>query len=356
MTRSKSRKTSAAPTRRATISDVAAAAGVSKTTVSHVLSGLGRINEKTRQRTLAAAEKLNYQPSMMARGLRTGRAKMLAIANSIPPEISAGAGELHYFMRLAHAAAVAALNKRYALVLIPPSAPEAWLRNIDIDGALVIDPRSDDPLLDALRTRRVPVVTISRDPDATAKTWCVDFDMAAATAALLDHFAASGRCQPALILSEERRSYSIDILQGYQRWVRRHGLKSVVRTAPERGVEPAGRAAMAHLLGDDVGVNAVFVPLDSFAIGALQALSDAGLSVPSDFQIATLDGVRAQFSKPTLTALEDRAEESAQCAVNLLLQRIAHPDSAPKRNISTPRLIVRDSTRPLEKASRSASR
>jgi len=353
MTGSKSIKTRAAPTRRATISDVAAAAGVSKTTVSHVLSGLGRINAETRRRTMEAVEKLNYRPSMMARGLRTGRAKVLAIANSIPAEITTGAGELHYFMRVAHSAALAALTRRYATVLVPPSKPEAWLTEIDIDGAVVIDPSSDDPLLHALRARRVPVVTISRDPDATGKTWCVDFDMAKATATLLDHMAASGACHPALILSEERRSYSIDILQGYQRWIRQHGLKSVVRTEPERGVEKAGRAVMAQLISENLGINAVFAPLDTFAIGALQALGDAGLAVPGDFQIATLDGARAQCSKPALTALDDRAEESARCAVNLLLQLVAHPDYAPKRHVLTPQLIIRDSTGRLENSSRS---
>jgi DNA-binding LacI/PurR family transcriptional regulator len=345
MTKSKSPKPRVATDRRATITDVAAAAGVSKTTVSHVLSGLGRINANTRLRTLEAIRKLNYHPSMMARGLRTGRAKVLAIANSIPPEIAAGAGELHYYMRLAHSAAVAALNSQYALVLIPPSAPEAWLRSIDIDGALVLDPRSDDSLLQALRARRVPVVTVGRDPDASEKTWCVDFDYARATTSLLDHFAEHGSCKPALILAEERRSYSMDILRGYERWVRRRGLTSVVRTAPERGVESAGRTAMAGILRSNIGINAVFAPLDTFAVGALQALTEAGLSVPRDFQVATIDGVRPRLSKPTLTALEDLAEESARCAVKLLIQRIAHPDATPKRSVVTPHLIIRDSTR-----------
>ncbi len=344
MTRPKPRKARLIVTRRATISDVAAAAGVSKTTVSHVLSGLGRINAETRQRTLDAAAKLNYHPSMMARGLRTGRAKMIAIANSIPAEIATGSGELHYFMRVAHTAALAALTKRYATVLVPPSTPEAWLKDIDIDGAVVIDPSSEDALLRALHARRVPVVTISRDPDATEKTWCVDFDMGKATATLLDHLASSGASHPALILSEERRSYSIDILHGYERWVRQRCLKSVVRTAPERGLEKAGRAAMARLISENIGVDAVFAPLDTFAIGALQAIGNAGLSVPGDFQIATLDGVRAQWCKPALTALDDRAEESAKCAVNLLLQRIAHPDYPPKRHVLTPQLVIRDST------------
>ncbi|MCU0902657.1 MAG: LacI family transcriptional regulator [Tabrizicola sp.] len=329
---------------RPTIADVAKAAGVSNTTVSHALTGQGRINEETRQRIQAAADRLGYSPNMMARGLRTARTRLLAIANAVPAEIADGAGDLSMYMAVASAAARAALRSGYATILIPPDAEPGIFSGIAIDGAVVMDPQTSDPFLAALRRHNVPFVTIGREPGATEPEWCVDSDMVQATTLLLDHFAAGGPSRPALILSVEERSYSTDALAAYTRWTAAHGLPPVVVTVPEKQAEAGGEKAMARLLAEHPDVNAVFIPLDPFATGAYRALAAAGLRIPQDMQLATLDGTRARLGVPPATALADDYDAFGRSAVALLLDRLQNPAS-PARNVTlAPRLMIRTST------------
>ncbi len=329
---------------RPTIADVAAEAGVSKTTVSHALTGQGRVKEETTRRVLDAAERLGYRPNMMARGLRTARTRLLAIANSVPAVVADGAGALSYYMTVAGSAARTALRSGYATILIPPDAAPGIFSDIAIDGAIILDPQTADPFLAALRKRHVPFVTIGREPGALGAGWCVDSDMIDATTRLLDHFALGGSCRPALILTEEQRSYSTDARLAYERWVAQRGLPPVVVTAHEKRAEKGGHAAMSRLLAAHPQVNAVFVPLDPFATGALHALAEAGRRVPQDMQVATLDGVRAQFSVPALTAVSDDMEAFARCAVELLLEQLADPAATPRGVTMQSRIVVRDTT------------
>lgn len=329
---------------RPTIADVAKAAGVSNTTVSHALTGQGRINEETRQRVQAAADRLGYSPNMMARGLRTARTRLLAIANAVPAEIADGAGDLSMYMAVASAAARAALRSGYATILIPPDAEPSIFSGIAIDGAVVMDPQTSDPFLAALRRHNVPFVTIGREPGTTGPEWCVDSDMVQATTLLLDHFAAGGPCRPALILSEEERSYSTDALLAYNRWTAARGLAQVVVTAPEKEAEAGGEKAMARLMADHPVVNAVFIPLDPFATGAYRALAAAGLRIPLDMQLATLDGTRARLSIPPATAIADDFEAYGRSAIALLLDRLQNPAALAQTRTLEPRLVIRAST------------
>lgn len=329
---------------RPTIADVAKAAGVSITTVSHALTGQGRINEETRQRVHETADRLGYRPNMMARGLRTSRTRLLAIANTIPAEVADGASNLTYYMTVAGAAARTALRSGYATILIPPDAEPGIFAEIAIDGAVLLDPQTNDPFLASLRKRQVPFVTIGREPGASGPGWCVDSDMVAATLQLLDHFAQRGPCRPALILTEEQRSYSTDAFSAYLSWVEQHGFAPVVLTASERLAEKGGHSSMVQILARHPEINAVFVPLDAFATGALQALKEAGMDVPGRMQIATLDGARAQFSVPAITALHDDLGEYARCAIGLLLDRLNDPGLPAQSIMLHPRLVVRATT------------
>ena len=183
-----------------------------------------------------------------------------------------------------------------------------------------------------------------RSPGHEADSWYVDADMAAAATMVLDHFAELRECRPALVLAEERRSYSLDTLAGYQKWVSARGLPSIIFTAPEIGAETAGQEAVARLLHAHPGVNAIYSPLEAFATGALTAISEAGFAVPEDIQLATLDGVQARISRPALTAIDAMPMQAARRAVELLFLQIANRTALPQRELLAPKLIVRQST------------
>jgi transcriptional regulator with XRE-family HTH domain len=104
---------------RVTIADVAREAGVSRTTVSHALSGQGKVNADTRAKVKEVAERLNYRPSARARSLRSGKSQTLALLSSMPAAVSAGPSQLGFFTELAMGCARTALLEGYVFVLAP---------------------------------------------------------------------------------------------------------------------------------------------------------------------------------------------------------------------------------------------
>lgn len=103
-----------------TIADVAQAASVSRTTVSHALNGLGKVDPRTRERIKQVAAELGYRPNLRAQRLRQGHAKAIALASSMPFAVAGGPSRLGFYMEVAAAAAERALLHGYALVLVPP--------------------------------------------------------------------------------------------------------------------------------------------------------------------------------------------------------------------------------------------
>src|SRR4051812_9274393 len=116
------------------IKDVAAAAGVSITTVSHALNGKGRLTPATRERVQKLAARMGYQPSALARGLAGGRTGMLALTvsfvdNPLP------VADFDYFMQVMNAATSIALERGYSLTLLPAQARPDILDRLPLDGA-----------------------------------------------------------------------------------------------------------------------------------------------------------------------------------------------------------------------------
>ena len=150
------------------IKEVAAAAGVSITTVSHALNGKGRLPDETRVRVREVAEALGYRPSATARSLAGGRTGILALTVARVEAMPFSLTDFDYFAQLMNGAGTAALEQGYALVLAPSAGEPDLLDRVPLDGAIVVDPVRGDPTLAHLRERGVPVVTTGREPGGPA--------------------------------------------------------------------------------------------------------------------------------------------------------------------------------------------
>lgn len=333
-------------TGRPTISDVAAAAGVSPTTVSHAFSGRGHVESGTRRRVLAAAEALGYRPSARARGLRLGSSRSIAVISSMPPAVSAGSSRLGFFLELAAAAAETALLRGYHVVLVPPndSAEDAFAA-LDVDAALVVEPSADDAVGRELQLRRLPYVAVGRQPGVSAPF--VDMAAGLGTQLLLEHLRARGARRIGLITGDRSRHSYLDAGTAYAAYCESTGQPPLVQVADEKLGEHAGYAATVELLDRDAGVDALLALVDTFATGTLRALVELGRRVPDDVLVATrYDGLRAQLATPPITALDLRLPEVAALGIDLLLSRLQEPDSAVTSLAAPePRLVARASTR-----------
>jgi DNA-binding LacI/PurR family transcriptional regulator len=330
---------------RPTILDIARLAGLSPASVSNALTGRRRVAEATRRTVLGIADRLGYAPNLRARRLRTGRADTIAIFSPMPFAIAAGPSRLGFLMEIAASAATAALENGIALILVPPlERGRARLDDLQMDGAIVVEPAADDAEVAALRARGVPVVSIGRQVGAKDRAF-VDLHSEFTVRMLLHHLHEAGARRIALIIGTQRRNSYVESERAYKRFAAGRKMKPVIVKMDETGGEAAAVEAVTGLLSRQRSVDALCVPVDVFAVGAAKAARALGRRIPEDLKIVTrYDGIRARECTPPLTAVSLHLDQLAVLAVGLLLDRIAGarrlgPVSGPR-----PEIIVRASS------------
>jgi DNA-binding LacI/PurR family transcriptional regulator len=339
------------------IRDVAHVAGVSPTTVSHALNGLGRLSEQTRSHVLDVAAQLGYRANPSARNMRSGSTGLVAVINQLSEGTSWGATDLEYVMRLNQAICAGAWAQGSYPTLLPPRVTGQTLERMPLDGAILVDPVGRDQTLRALDNLGIPAVTVGRDDHgAPARGWWADNDIPASTTGALDHLAARGADRILMISADTGQSYLTDAAGAYLGWcaVRRMRSRLAQLPAPFRSVacfEVVERACAGRW-----PVNGLYLAVEALVQPALDALAAAGLSVPGDVQvIVASDSLVARSARPTLTALDLRPEAIGAAAVDLLSRRMAGPGQPgpgqPGTVVVASALITRGSTRAADRVS-----
>lgn len=310
-----------------TIHDVAAAAGVSITTVSHVLSGQGRISETTRRRVAKVVADLGYQANTHAQQLVTRRSRILAIqlANSI--EVVTGAALVpnsDYFLEVLNGAAEAAAEAAYALLLTPPDADLYSLNSFAVDGAILVDPRGDEPFFATGWARDHPLVTTGRPiavPQAVPVV--IDNDLVAAAELMLDHLDRNGYRRPAVITTDTSRSYTSDLVAGYTRWTAGRRLAPMVAELDEPPTIDDVARALGHLLDRPEPPDAIFTTSENLALSVLHEARARGLDVPDRLGICSaVDSGSLQLTSPQVTGMFVHPREVGRKAAAALMALI----------------------------------
>lgn len=336
-----------------TIKDVAAATGLSVTTVSVVLSGKadGRgIAHGTRKRVFEAAARMGFRHNGHARALRTGRSNLIGVVGvSLDKPIP--------LLGLRHAAQ-ALLQHSYEIAL----HDLAWhhgdadraLRDLDsrrVEGLLIVT-SSVMGARDALRVmadRGLPIVTLDDWGFPGADVVTVDREQGAYAATR--HLIALGHKRIALTVPPDTGSGLLRArLLGYRRAHEEAGLPVDERLfmAPDHdypGFED-GLALVPRVLNHPARPSALFCTNDRLAIGALRALYEAGRRVPEELALVGFDGIEeSEFTVVPLTTVAQPMAEVAEQAVVLLVDRLGGtaPHAEPRRIVVSPRLIVRNS-------------
>jgi DNA-binding LacI/PurR family transcriptional regulator len=330
--------------RRIGIRDVAAAADVSLTTVSHALNGKGRLTEDTRRRVQEVARELGYSPSATARNLVVGKTGILGLAVSTTEGIPFALSDFAYFVQLMSAATAAALECGFALVLAGPTSDERPFARVELDGAIVVDPVTRDPVVHELRQRDVPVVTTGRVPEGEDGFW-VDNDHVAGTRRILDHLARQGARRVGLIASPPVTSYARDARDAYDGWCAERGCEPLVAVAGGDLGEGAGFTAALALLDLPDPPDAIYATLDRLALGALLAARARHVSVPDDLLVAgCTDSDAGRWARPSLTALALNPHEIGRQAVAMLIALAEGLSPEPPHRLVPTRVLVRGST------------
>ena len=324
---------------------VAAAAGVSTTTVSHALNGKGRISEATRNHVREVAARLGYQPSAMARGLAGGRTGMLAMVVSGLDDFSLQVGDFDYFLQLMNGATSSALKRGFSLTLLQADGDMKILDGLPLDGAIVIDPVPGDRIVKRLTARGVAVVTTGRMLDDRGDACWVDNDHVAGTRAVLDHLADAGARRVALLSSPPVSSYAFDARSTYLAWCDEREQEPVVAELSGSMSEGSAYAAATDLFASDTPPDGIYATLDRLALGALLAAEARGIDVPGDLRIAgCTDSEASRQARPALTALSLDPDRLGREALELLLELVEDGEPQVRQRLVPTTVVARAST------------
>lgn len=325
-----------------TIRDVAAAAGVSITTVSHVLNGQGRVAEDTRKRVLTAANRLGYQASTHAQQLVTRRSQTIAIQVSSFTQTTGPATLLPnsgYFLELLNGASLAAAELGYALILLPTDTDAGTLNRFGVDGVIVVDPRGDEPAFGTAAATTHRLVTTGRVTSGPQSFSSVDNDHQLACHESLEHLAARGYQRPALITTDTTRSYTKDLAIAYRRWCRSRRTPAVMVELEEPPTEEGAAAALEQLLGRRVPPDAILASAEDLALGVLHEAQRKGLHVPSQLGVVSaVDAAVLQLVTPQITAVYLNPRQIGDAAVRRVIQLIDEP--SPTEAILVPAVLM----------------
>ncbi|WP_405374771.1 MULTISPECIES: LacI family DNA-binding transcriptional regulator [unclassified Microbacterium] len=326
-----------------TIEEVAAAAGVSRSTVSRVVNGSTAVSPTALESVRRAIDALNYVPNRAARSLAS-RATM-AIALVVPEDTTRFFGDPFF------AAIVSGINSRmsrsdYVLNLIianddPDDKATAYLRSGAVDGAIIVSHHTSDTFIDRIAAA-VPVVYGGRPVRDRESDYYVDVDNVAGGRLATDHLVSRGHTRIATITGPPTMPGGIDRLAGFRASLAEAGLEPV---AIEDGnfTADGGAAAMRRILDSGAPFDALFIASDLMARGAFAVLARAGIRVPEDVAVVGYDDSPvATTVSPALTTVRQPSFQQGEIMADTLLSRLAG-GSSPYVTLLDTALVVRES-------------
>lgn len=336
-----------------TITDVAKAAGVSRSTVSRVLNNRPGVRPETRERVLRAIEELRYQPHFAARALKRRRAENIAVIVQDSFREKTGKEPRGYYnTEIVRGAFSVATDQHYALTLLNDEGTfefyASLFRRRQFDGIILVQVNVDMRLVEELRATEFPLVVVGSVPDPHVSS--VDVDNYGSAQQVVRYLHALGHRRIAIINGPEERLASRDRRAGFRTMMRQLGLPLPPEyDQPGNFDIPSGYQAMRRLLSLDTPPTAVFATNDRMAIGAIRAAQEMGYRVPDDVSVVGFDDIPvAAYLNPPLTTVRQPVYELGEAAACLLFQLIEDPTRAPQRIVLAAPLVVRDTVRARE--------
>lgn len=326
-----------------TIHEVAAAAGVSRSTVSRVVNGSTAVSPAALAAVHRAIAELKYVPNRAARTLASRQT--LAIGLVVPEDT------MRFFGDPFFASIVSGINARlvvsdYVLNLLiasddPGDKVTSYIRGGNIDGAIIVSHHASDRFVERI-TASVPVVFGGRPIAGGTGVHYVDVDNVAGGRVATEHLIARGHRRIGTISGPPTMPAGIDRLTGF-----RAALKSaklpVGPVADGNFTTEGGAAAMRRILDGGKMPDALFVASDLMARGAYGVLGERGLKVPHDIAIVGFDDSPvAAALNPPLTTVRQPSFDQGMAMADVLLDLLSG-GNPPAATILATELVIRES-------------
>lgn len=312
----------------ATMVQVARLAGVSISTVSHVLNGTRPVDPATRRRVMDAIEKTAYRQDTLARSLRRSRTDSIGLVVS-------DAGE-PAFAAMVHGVEDAAAAENMTLILANSSEDQVresravqTLLGRRVDGLILArSADSGESGLSEFGEATPPVVLLDRIFDSAPYDQ-VGADNRESMRRLVEHLRAAGHRRFVVLAGDQRVPTLRERAAGF--WDAVPGSERDDQTVIEDSDRESCRQNLDAALSLPARPSAVIAASTPLAIQALECLRATGLGIPRDIAFATFDGFdHSDLFEPALTTIRQPGFDMGAAAVKLLLERIARPAGSPR--------------------------
>ena len=337
---------------RITMNDVAKAAGVSITTVSHVINNTRNVESTTREKVEFAMQQLGYRPNSLARALRSGDTNTIGM---IVPDVSN-----QFFADFSRNIENYGFEENYSVILCnsdndmkKQSSYVDTLISKQVDGVIFISAGESSEDLKKLYQCKIPIVVVDRDV-ALEYADVVLLDNEEAGYEATQHLIQLGHRKIACISGPNDLTPSNARVHGYQRALDENHLQFNPNYLVSGDFTfHSGEIAMQQLLSLKELPSAVFILNDMMAIGAITAIRKAGMSVPKDISIIGFDNIQMSSAvTPMLTTVGQPIDEIAKISITQLIEKIRTKDhfQKNKRIVLKAKLIIRESTQEWSKS------
>ncbi|ENM3732288.1 MULTISPECIES: substrate-binding domain-containing protein [Vibrio] len=334
----------------ATMKDIARLAGVSTSTVSHVINKSRFVSDEIAERVNNAAQQLNYAPSALARSLKMNRTKTIGmlVTTSTNP----------FFGEVVKGVERSCYHQGYNLILCNTEGDNQRMKaSINtllqkrVDGLLLMCSTLEGERLDVFdRYPDIPIVVMDWGPILFASDKIQDNSLQGGYMAA-KHLIESGHKEIGCITGPLIRHQAQMRYEGYKRALAEAGIAINPDWIVESDFEcEGGYQAFEKLYQRGKLPSALFVSNDMMAMGVIQAASQRGLRVPDDLSLIGYDDVHiAKFMTPALTTIHQPKYRLGKAAVDTLLYRLENPDTTAQVVQLEPTLVVRSSVCSLNK-------
>lgn len=328
-----------------TMQEVAKKAGVSKATVSRVLSGKGYVSEATKDQVYKAIEEAGYRPNLLARNLATNKSQCIGLV--VTNTLYNGS----YFSELLSKAAQKLEEHGRQLILVDGkhSAEEEqaaiqFLLDLRCD-AIIIYPRflSIDVMDDIIDHYKQPIMVVNRRL-RKHQSHCICCDHKGASFKATQYLIARGHRDIAFITGSLDSPTALERLSGYKEALTQQGIALRDDLIINGKWTPnSGASAIERLLNGGITFSAVLASNDEMAIGAIKQLNQAGIAVPQNVSVIGFDNIpTAPYLLPALSSVKDPVSDMMNEVIDRLISML-DGGYLSKDNIFTSDLLVRDS-------------
>jgi LacI family transcriptional regulator len=339
--RGKKQVPKSSPTQRATLEDVARAAGVGPMTVSRTINGHPYVAEETAKRVRAAIRQLNYRPNHAARMLTGQLSRSIGL---IVPDLADS-----FFSVISHAAQETARESGYLIWLAAsnydPSIEAAQVEQMThhpVDGILLVPVDSRRAYLKALASGSTPVVTIDR-PIEVGTTDSVETENRSGARMAVEHLISHG-CRKIVCVATNSHLRTIKgRIAGYEESLRNARLPHAKSLRLASLID--AKTSLSTLFTSRNRPDALFTANNASTIWVIETLREMNIKIGKDVLLVGFDDVDFYtLTTPPITAVRQPAAELGRVSVRLLMQRIKG-DSSPSgvRTVLPVSLVIRES-------------